>query len=140
MTGHFTAELSFTPQERFRKATDQRAELHFISDETFNILSIEARKKGANILLGSAEIEKHLDEVGASAAIVGDTLLFRKDVCISDVLEEVHHYFQNLDNLNSDKPEPLRTVLNEIEAKKYLLDSSKKYKIPRNETETTKKH
>lgn len=103
-------------------------------------MTIEARKNGANIIRGSDEIEKHLDDVGASAAIVEDTLLFRKDVCISDVLEETHHYMQNIGNLNPDKREPLRTILNEIEAKKYLIEYSKKYKIPRNEIETTKHH
>ena len=127
-------------KERLRKLGKPRAKLRFISDEQFNSLTIEARKNGANIIRGSDEIEKHLDDVGASAAIVGDTLLFRKDVCISDVLEETHHYMQNIGNLNSDKPEPLRTILNEIEAKKYLIENSKKYKIPRNEIETTKHH
>ena len=126
--------------EKLRKSSNPRDKLRFISDEQFDNLTIEARKNGANILRGSDEIEKHLDDVGASAAIVGDTLLFRKDVCISDVLEETHHYMQNIQNLNSDKSEPLRTILNEIEAKKYLLENSKKYKIPRNEIETTKKH
>ena len=127
-------------KERLRKLGKPRDKLRFISDEQFNSLTIEARKNGANIIRGSDEIEKHLDDVGASAAIVGDTLLFRKDVCISDVLEETHHYMQNIGNLNSDKPEPLRTILNEIEAKKYLIENSKKYKIPRNEIETTKHH
>lgn len=127
-------------KERLRKLGKPRDKLRFISDEQFNSLTIEARKNGANIIRGSDEIEKQLDDVGASAAIVGDTLLFRKDVCISDVLEETHHYMQNIGNLNSDKPEPLRTILNEIEAKKYLIENSKKYKIPRNEIETTKHH
>lgn len=127
-------------KERLRKLGKSRDKLRFISDEQFNNLTIEARKNGANIIRGSDEIEKHLDDVGASAAIVGDTLLFRNDVCISDVLEETHHYMQNIGNLNSDKPEPLRTILNEIEAKKYLIENSKKYKIPRNEIETTKHH
>jgi hypothetical protein len=39
--------------------------------------------------------------------------------------------------MNDDKPEPLRTYLNEIDAKEYLLKSTAKYKIPRNETELT---
>ena len=41
--------------------------------------------------------------------------------------------------MNNDKPEPLRSVLNEIDAKQYLLDNAEKYKIPRNEIELTKK-
>ena len=41
--------------------------------------------------------------------------------------------------MNDDKGEPLRTILNEIDAKQYLLDNAAKYKIPRNELELTQK-
>ncbi len=77
--------------------------------------------------------------MGVAAANVGDILIFRKDVCISEVLEEIHHFEQNLSGMNSDKDEPLRSILNEIEAKQYLLDNVKKYRIPRKETELTRK-
>ena len=76
---------------------------------------------------------------GASAAALGDVLLFRKDVCLSEVLEETHHFNQNLIGLNNDKMEPLRTILNEIDAKEYIISVAKKYQIPRNELEHIKK-
>ena len=72
---------------------------------------------------------------GASASTMGDVLMFKKDVCLFEVLEETHHFNQNLAKLNDDKGEPLRTILNEIDAKKYLLSVSQKYQIPRNELE-----
>lgn len=124
---------------QFDPNQDRRKDLHFVSDTTFSNLTVEARINGANILRGGEEIEHHLDTVGADASIVGDTILFRKDVCVSEVLEETHHYMQNLNHMNDDKPEPLRTYLNEIDAKEYLLNNARKYKIPRNEIETTKK-
>ena len=65
-------------------------------------------------------------------------LIFRKNVCISEVLEEVHHFEQNLEKMNDDKGEPLRSILNEIEAKQFLLNNVDKYKIPRKEVELTK--
>ena len=37
------------------------------------------------------------------------------------------------------KESTLRTILNEIDAKQYLLDNAQKYKIPRNEIELTRK-
>ena len=77
--------------------------------------------------------------MGASAATVADVLIFSKDVCISDVLEETYHFEQNLSKLNTDKSEPLRNILNEIDAKEYLLKNVQKYKIPRTETEITQK-
>ena len=88
---------------------------------------------------GTEEVERHLDSMGAAASNLNDILLFRKNVCISEVLEETHHFEQNLMKLNDDKTEPLRSILNEIDAKQYLLDNAEKYKIPRNEIELTKK-
>ncbi|MGM9567998.1 MAG: hypothetical protein ACI3W6_07465 [Clostridia bacterium] len=53
-------------------------------------------------------------------------------------MEETYHFEQNLRKVNNDKPEPLRSILNEIDAKQFLLDNADKYKIPRNEVELTK--
>lgn len=46
---------------------------------------------------------------------------------------------QNRKGINNDKPEPLRTYLNEIEAKKFIIDNERKYKVPRIEIEETKR-
>lgn len=76
--------------------------------------------------------------MNSAASTIGDTILFRKDVTKSEALEEVHHFMQNKKHLNDDKPEPLRTYLNEIEAKQFLIDNAPQYHIPRNEViETT---
>ncbi|MCD7959479.1 MAG: hypothetical protein LUF89_08415 [Ruminococcus sp.] len=69
--------------------------------------------------------------MGADALIVGDVLMFRKDACISEILEETYHYEQNLNGLNNDKDIILQSILNEIDAKEYLIANAKKYKIPR---------
>ena len=55
------------------------------------------------------------------------------------MLEETYHFEQNIAKMNDDKGEPLRSILNEIDAKQYLLDNANKYKIPRNEIEVTQK-
>ena len=125
--------------ELTRKTSNSREGFKFISDKTFDNLTIAARKKGAVIMRGTEEVERHLDSMGAAASNLNDILLFRKNVCISEVLEETHHFEQNLMKLNDDKTEPLRSILNEIDAKQYLLDNAEKYKIPRNEIELTKK-
>ena len=80
-----------------------------------------ARKKGAIILRGDEAVEKHLDLYNAGASSIGNVLCFRQDVTVSEVVEEVYHFEQNLRNLNDDKSQELRTVLNEIDAKRYLL-------------------
>lgn len=46
---------------------------------------------------------------------------------------------QNKAKMNDDKSHEMREILNEIDAKQYLLKNAKKFKIPRNETELTKK-
>ncbi len=125
-------------KELLRKDEDARAGLKFISDETFTNLTISAKKKGAIIIRGTKEAEQHLDRMGAAAANLGDVLIFRKDVCISEVLEETYHFEQNLSKMNDDKGEPLRSILNEIDAKQYLINNADKYKIPRKEIELTK--
>lgn len=122
-----------------RKKIGSREGLKFISDDVFNNLTISAKKNGAVIIRGTKEAEEHLEKMGAAASNIGDVLIFRKDVCISEVLEETHHFEQNLAKMNDDKEEPLRSILNEIDAKEYLLDNADKYKIPRKEVELTRK-
>ena len=60
-------------------------------------------------------------------------------MCLSEIIEETHHFAQNLAKLNDDKGEPLRTILNEIDAKEHVIRSAKKYRIPRNEVEHIQK-
>ena len=125
--------------EMFSKTIDSRKGFKFISEEKFDSLTIEARKNGAVILRGTDEVERHLDEMDANAASIGDVLLFRKDVCISEVIEETFHFKQHINKVNDDKEEPLRSILNEISAKEYIIENAKKLKIPRNEIELVEK-
>lgn len=125
--------------EMYSKTDDVRKGFKFISDERFDALTVEARKKGAVIIRGVPEVERHLETRGASAATVGDVLMFKKDVCVSEVIEEMHHLNQNQTGLNDDKGEPLRTILNEIDAKEYVIRVAQKYQVPRNELEHIQK-
>ena len=120
-----------------RKLERKREGYHFISDERFEQLTIGARKKGAIILRGGEAVEKHLDLYNAGASSIGNVLCFRHDVTVSEVVEEVYHFEQNLRNLNDDKNQELRTVLNEIDAKRYLLNNKSRFKIPREEIRET---
>ncbi|MDD6857211.1 MAG: hypothetical protein PUD71_02415, partial [Lachnospiraceae bacterium] len=122
-----------------RKLEDSRKDFKFISDKTFERLTIEARKNGATIIRGTNEVEAHLDKMGAAASNIGDILMFRKEVCISEVIEETYHFKQNKMQMNNDKTEKLRIILNEIDTKQYILDNALKYKIPRNEIELTER-
>lgn len=75
----------------------------------------------------------------ASASTIGDVILFRINVTVSDVLEGTFHFRQNLRNRNADKTFKEQIILNGIEAKEYVLSCQKKYRIPEEEHEQTKK-
>ncbi len=108
-----------------------------VSEERYQQLIVPLKKMGVTIIRGE-EAERHLDFMNAEASNFGtDIVFFRKNVSVSAILEETHHIRQNRRGMNDDKEEPLRSWLNEIDAKKYLLRVAKKYGIPREEIETT---
>lgn len=122
-------------REMFKKRIDSRTGFTPISEKRFDELTIEAKKNGAVIERGTPEVEKHLDDMGAYASTIGDVLMFRSDATVGDVIEETHHFMQNLHKMNDDKPEPLRTYLNEIDAKRFIINNAQKYKVPRVEVD-----
>ena len=109
-----------------------------ISQALYNKLTSPIEKVGGLVLRGTPDVEEHLQNQGATALQVGDIIMFRSDATISDVLEETHHFWQNRRGMNDDKPIDIRTALNEIDAKEYLINVAKKYKIPVEEIELTK--
>ena len=112
-----------------------------VTDEQFEQLTIPLRKMGVTIMRGDDDTERRLKMFGAQGATLGsDVVSFRKNVSISTILEETYHIFQNRQGMNDDKEQRLRTILNEIDAKKYLLNVADKYNIPRSEIEETKEH
>ncbi len=122
-------------EEMFHKKEAEQPRFKPISDERFNQLTIEAKKAGAFIIRGTAEVEAHLASCDATASIFGSTLMFSKNVCVSEVLEETRHFVQNKQRMNDDKESKLRTILNEIEAKAFIIENGKKYRVPRDELE-----
>ena len=66
-------------------------------------------------------------------------IYFREDMTISDVLEEIKHFYQNISKKFDRYNHKQRTAMQEIEAKKYLLKIAEDYDIPIEETEDTKK-
>lgn len=121
--------------EMFHKPGSPERPFKPVSDRRFNELTIPVRKQGAIVIRGTEEVERHLAENGASASTVGDIIMFRSDACVSEVVEETYHFKQNKEGLNNDKGEPLRTILNEIDAREYMLRDARKLGIPRNECE-----
>lgn len=120
--------------ELYRKKIRDDSNRRPISDFRFNQLTISARKNGAMIIKGGDWANDHLDKLNANAAVIGDWLIFRDKPTLSETLEETYHFnHQILKKVNFDKDYQLMTILNEIDAKEYLIRNKKKYNIPRDE-------
>ena len=111
-----------------------------IDKATYNKIVNPAKKNGANIEFAKGEYLEHIRKSGATAVTIGDSIYFTPEVTISDVLEEVYHFNQNRLGVNNQYSPKQRTVMNEIEAKKYLLSVIKKYNIPDEEVRVTREH
>ena len=136
VNGNVNSEVK--PSENYRQIVP---ELPYkpVSEERYNQLIIPLKKMGVTIMRGE-EVERHLDFMNAEASNFGtDIVFFRKDISVSAILEETHHIRQNRRGMNDDKEIGLRSILNEIDAKEYLLRVAKDYGIPREEIEITKK-
>ena len=125
--------------EMFQHYDDVRNGFKFLSDERFNQLSIPAKKLGTTVIRGVPEWEKRLIDQNATAVTIGDIIAFRENVCISEVLEETRHFYQNQIGMNDDRGEPLRTLLNEIEAREYIFQNAERFQVPRNEIDFLRK-
>ena len=119
-----------------RKSADGK---YIIDKPTYNKITRKAVKHGADIVIADEEGQRHLQKMGASALTMNDMILIRPDATLSDVLEETYHFMQNISGLNDQYEFQQRTILNEIDAKEYLLRMTDKYKIPANEVEVTKR-
>lgn len=125
----------------FRKGSTYRKVengIEIIDQPTYNKLIQPVLKNGGKVYRGTDEIEQHLEMNNASASTIGDVKLFRKIVTVSDVLEETFHFKQNILKQNADKPLKEQIILNEIEAKEYVLSCQEKYHIPDSEVEQTR--
>lgn len=95
------------------------------------------------VIIRGEEAESHLAKVGGSASyIAGSNIaIIRDDATVSDVLEEMYHAYQDRVRMFGAVSEGKDvTTKREIDAQKYLLSVAKKYKIPVEETEVTKRN
>lgn len=123
-------------EEYFHKNNSESIPFRPISDTRFDQLTIPARKRGAIIIRGTPEAEDHLRKQNAAASCVGDTIIFSKNVSVSIVLEEMRHLEQAQMGMNGNYPLDLRILLNEIEAREYILENAFTYGVPRVEQES----
>lgn len=122
-----------------RKVGSQGQEI--IDKATYNKLTKEFIRNGGIIIRGE-EAERHLALSGAYAAYVpGMNVAFIKDdAMVSDVLEEMHHAYQERKHMYGVTITEEVLIKREIEAQEYLINVAKRYKIPQEEIEVTKQN
>lgn len=119
-----------------RRISDSGSQI--IDKATYHRITNPAIRRGADIRIADGEWLEHLNKQEATAVTIGEIIIFRPDATVSDVLEEVYHFYQNKIGLNNQYGNLQRTILNEIDAKQYLLTMTEKYHIPSKEVELTK--
>lgn len=94
------------------------------------------------IIIRGEDAARHLEGQGAYASYMegGKIAFIRDDATVSDVLEEMYHAEQDRKKMFSALPDKELILCREIDAQHYLLSVAKKYKIPIEETEVTRKN
>ena len=132
-----SVEFAFT-----RRKVGERGEV--IDKPTYNKLTRDFLRRGG-LIYQDKNAEENLDKMGAGAAYLPsfNTILFRADPTISEVLEETFHAQQDRRGAFSNYPNDEILLRREIQAQEYLLSMTNKYKIPLEEqlkTEENLKH
>ena len=123
-----------------KQATHQRISPEgrkIIPEPLYKKLTNPVIKAGGDIERGTEFAERHLRNQGAYASHIAGKIFLRQDATISDVIEEVHHFYQERSGKYSKYDEPEYTLRMEIDAKKRLLSLAERYKIPAEETRLT---
>ena len=123
--------------EQYRRRIGEQGQ-EIIDKPTYNKLTNGFIKQGGVIIRGD-DARRHLEMQGAYASYMSgaNVAFIRDDATVSDVLEEMYHAEQDKKKMFLEYPDNEILIRREIDAQKYLLAVSKKYKIPVDEVETT---
>lgn len=104
-----------------------------------NRLTRDFRQNGG-VIFQSPVGDQYLKKIGAAAVNYNEkTIILPTKPTISEVLEELYHAEQ-YKNGKIDPNDYVSKIKAEIDAQNYLLSVEKRYNIPRNESEQTKKN
>lgn len=119
-----------------KKIIDQN-KMSVASQEQINRLSRKFRKRGGEFIDDEDAI-LYLDEKGAEAITLDAyTILKRKEISISALIEELEHSEQYLRNENDGTA--LSVAINEVNAKKKSIEERQRYKLPKIEVESVRR-
>lgn len=125
--------------ELTRRQDKQRRDVKVVNDALYNSQKNYVERHGGKVIRGDKSWEAHLDNIGADASTLGDSIILRSDATTSEVLEEVFHFKQHQRGDYSQYGAEVMRCLRERDAQMYLLDSAKQCNIPEKETAQTRK-
>lgn len=115
----------------------RRSSIKPVDEQLYGSSKARIERNGGTVIRGGADANRHLDAVGADAACIGGTVIFRDIPTTSEVLEETFHFFQELNGDYSDRDFRAASLLREIDAQEYLLTMTERFKIPEEEVSQT---
>lgn len=136
-SGIIESEMYRRKGESHRRLGSQGQQI--IDKPTYKKITKAFLKRGGIIISGD-EAKEHLKNVHAYAAYLPsfNTAFISDEATVSEVIEEMYHAEQDFKRMYGEFADEEVVLRREIDAQKYLLSLTEKYKIPKEEVELTK--
>lgn len=121
----------------YRRKEIEHNKISVASKEQINRLSRKFRKRGGEFIDDEDAIEYLNDKKAEAITLDAYTILKRKEISISALIEELEHTEQYLRNENDGSA--LSVAINELNAKRKSIEEQSRYKLPKMEVERVKK-
>ena len=121
----------------YRRKEIEHNKISVASKEQINRLSRKFRKRGGEFIDDEDAIAYLNDKKAEAITLDAYTILKRKEISISALIEELEHTEQYLRNENDGSA--LSVAINELNAKRKSIEEQSRYKLPKMEVERVKK-
>ena len=121
----------------YRRKEIEHNKISVASKEQINRLSRKFRKRGGEFIDDEDAIAYLNDKKAEAITLDAYTILKRKEISISALIEELEHTEQYLRNENDGSA--LSVAINELNAKRKSIEEQSRYKLPKLEVERVKK-
>ena len=121
----------------YRRKEIEHNKISVASKEQINRLSRKFRKRGGEFIDDEDAIAYLNDKKAEAITLDAYTILKRKEISISALIEELEHAEQYLRKDNDGSA--LSVAINELNAKRKSIEEQSRYKLPKMEVERVKK-
>ena len=121
----------------YRRKEIEHNKISAASKEQINRLSRKFRKRGGEFIDDEDAIAYLNDKKAEAITLDAYTILKRKEISISALIEELEHAEQYLRKENDGSA--LSVAINELNVKRKSIEEQSRYKLPKMEVERVKK-